>query len=240
MRPRSARLLGVASTLLGAAILVAEEAPSVPQSDSFGTSSLTYVRVSAVEFFPADGGGYKSAGFVGRYPVSEAKMYAPLHLPGGSLIKYLQIDFCDSADPQDILLELLVCTDPGNACSSEANVNSFANPGCSTISTSAANALVDNQQYTYMLYAHFQSVNDSSLVLAGVVVGYQLQVSPAPATATFNDVSTGHPFFQFIEALAASGITGGCGGGSYCPDSPVTRGQMAVFLAKALGLHWPI
>ena len=27
--------------------------------------------------------------------------------------------------------------------------------------------------------------------------------------------------------------------GNYCPDAPLTRGQMAVFLSKALGLHWP-
>ena len=72
-----------------------------------------------------------------------------------------------------------------------------------------------------------------------VQVWWRRIVSTAPDTATFNDVSTDHPFFQFIEALAASGITGGCGGGNYCPDNPVTRGQMAVFLAKALGLHWP-
>jgi hypothetical protein len=52
-------------------------------------------------------------------------------------------------------------------------------------------------------------------------------------------VPTGHNFFQFIEALAASGITGGCGNGNYCPDNAVTRGQMAVFLAKALGLQFP-
>ena len=39
-----------------------------------------------------------------------------------------------------------------------------------------------------------------------------------------------------IEALAASGITSGCGGTSYCPDNPVTRGQMAAFLVRALGL----
>ena len=64
------------------------------------------------------------------------------------------------------------------------------------------------------------------------------QVSPAPALATFNDVPTSHPFFQYIEALAASGITGGCGGGNYCPDNPLTRGQMAVFMSKALGLTW--
>jgi hypothetical protein len=52
-------------------------------------------------------------------------------------------------------------------------------------------------------------------------------------------VPTSHPFFQYIEALAGSGITGGCGNGNYCPDNPVTRGQMAVFLAKALGLNFP-
>jgi hypothetical protein len=63
-------------------------------------------------------------------------------------------------------------------------------------------------------------------------------ISPAPGTATFNDVPTTHPFFQFIEALHASGITGGCQASPplYCPDDSVTRGQMAVFLAKALGL----
>jgi hypothetical protein len=69
---------------------------------------------------------------------------------------------------------------------------------------------------------------------------FQRQVSAAPAVATFpNDVPTSHPFFRFVEALAASGVTGGCGAGSYCPDDAVTRGQMAVFLAAALGLHFP-
>jgi hypothetical protein len=72
-----------------------------------------------------------------------------------------------------------------------------------------------------------------------VEVWWRRVVSPAPASATFNDVPNGHIFFPFIEALAASGITGGCGSGNFCPDNPVTRGQMAVFLAKALGLHWP-
>ena len=68
---------------------------------------------------------------------------------------------------------------------------------------------------------------------------FRRRVTPPPAVATFADVPVIHPFFQFIEALSASGITAGCGTGIYCPDSPLTRGQMAVFLAKALGLHWP-
>jgi hypothetical protein len=36
-----------------------------------------------------------------------------------------------------------------------------------------------------------------------------------------------------------SGTTAGCGGGDFCPDAPITRGQMVAFLAKALGLQWP-
>ena len=73
-----------------------------------------------------------------------------------------------------------------------------------------------------------------------MIVGYVLQVSPAPGTASFNDVPTSHPFFQFIEALSQAGVTGGCQANPplYCPDAPLTRGQMAVFLAKALGLQW--
>ena len=67
-------------------------------------------------------------------------------------------------------------------------------------------------------------------------MGYVLEVGPAPPFPTFDDVPTTHPFFQFIEALTAAGITAGCGNGNDCPDAPLTRGQMAVFLAEALGL----
>ncbi len=70
------------------------------------------------------------------------------------------------------------------------------------------------------------------------LVWWWRQISPAPATATFNDVPTGHWAFQHIEAVASSGITSGCSASAYCPDQPITRAQMAVFLAKALGLHW--
>ncbi len=37
-----------------------------------------------------------------------------------------------------------------------------------------------------------------------------------------------------INALAASGITHGCGTSTFCPDGRVTRGQMAAFLHRAL------
>jgi spore germination protein YaaH len=39
-----------------------------------------------------------------------------------------------------------------------------------------------------------------------------------------------------INRLAEADITTGCGGGRFCPDEPVTRAQMASFLARALKL----
>lgn len=62
---------------------------------------------------------------------------------------------------------------------------------------------------------------------------------PAPVTATFPDVAPGFWAFQQIEALAAAGITTGFPDGTYRPFDPVTRAQMAAFLARALGMEWP-
>jgi ELWxxDGT repeat protein len=63
---------------------------------------------------------------------------------------------------------------------------------------------------------------------------------PPPATGTrFADVPADYWAARFIEQIAADGITGGCGGGNYCPDQPITRGEMAVFLATAFHLPLP-
>jgi len=42
-----------------------------------------------------------------------------------------------------------------------------------------------------------------------------------------------------IEAIRAEGITNGCSATRYCPNDPVTRGQMAAFLNRALKLPAP-
>jgi len=53
----------------------------------------------------------------------------------------------------------------------------------------------------------------------------------------FVDVPRGSLFFADVEWLAGDGITLGCNppvNDRYCPDDPVTRGQMAAFLVRAL------
>jgi hypothetical protein len=56
------------------------------------------------------------------------------------------------------------------------------------------------------------------------------------ASHDFTDVPTGHTFHSQISKLVDSGITAGCGGANYCPEDPVTRGQMAGFLNRGLGV----
>ncbi len=72
----------------------------------------------------------------------------------------------------------------------------------------------------------------------GVRLAWRREISLPPVSPTFADVQPGDFGYQQIEALVASGVTGGCGGGNYCPNATVTRAQMAIFLAKALGLYW--
>ncbi len=49
----------------------------------------------------------------------------------------------------------------------------------------------------------------------------------------FADVPTSNSMCRYIKRLAELNVTTGCGGGNYCPDSIVTRDQMAAFLARA-------
>ncbi len=56
--------------------------------------------------------------------------------------------------------------------------------------------------------------------------------TPPPCSGVFGDVPCSSNFAPWIEAMAAEGITGGCGGGNFCPTNPVRRDQMAVFLLK--------
>ncbi|HEX6900083.1 MAG TPA: S-layer homology domain-containing protein [Thermoanaerobaculia bacterium] len=57
-------------------------------------------------------------------------------------------------------------------------------------------------------------------------------VPPPCTTATFSDVPCSDPLAPWVEELVRRNVTAGCGNGQYCPNSPVTRNQMAVFLIK--------
>ncbi|MFN2304818.1 MAG: Ig-like domain-containing protein, partial [Anaerolineales bacterium] len=51
---------------------------------------------------------------------------------------------------------------------------------------------------------------------------------------TFTDVPVTSMYWQWIERLYAAGITAGCTSTAYCPDNPVSRAQMAIFLERGM------
>jgi hypothetical protein len=165
-----------------------------------------------------------------------------LSLPAGALVTHVVLDGCDFDPNENISFDLFrISVNEGG----QVSTGSFAtsgNAGCAfTTGTLPVPITIDNAAYSYLLKVFLpMGIVPGQLRFNSVRVRYRLQVSPPPATATFpNDVPVSHPLFPFVEAFAASGLTGGCGAGSFCPDAPLTRGQMAVFLSVALGLHFP-
>jgi hypothetical protein len=83
----------------------------------------------------------------------------------------------------------------------------------------------------------------SVLLLAGVLVALSAttasaQAAELPPGGSFVD-DNGSQHEGSIEAIAAAGITFGCNpptNDRFCPEQPVTRGEMATFLSRALDL----
>lgn len=245
----------------------AQRAAPEPQS-GYGTDDLQVVTVPMTRFGQNGAGTISTVccfnqGIGERWPTSgdrtlSAGIDAGL-IPNGALLERVDFYFTDEDAVADRNFRALFCRTSVDAATGVASqgacpvdMTSFSAPGETVMTATPAvpvrytediDADGDLDSVSYHVFAAFgvgaESVYDGSMRLRMVRLFYRRQVSPAPAAATFGDVPTSHPFFQFVEALAASGITAGCGSGNYCPNAPLTRGQMAVFLAKALGLHWP-
>ena len=203
-----------------------------------GTSTWTASALQFSTYHQSDSWSSVLGG-PGRYLTGSGAFVVGLLLPQGALIEMFEVEGCTT---QDGVLDAVLSSAAVPASSSvviSELATSVDTPACDVFQkTLESPVIVDNKnnQYFFSL-ENFPS--DGTSYFAAVRVYYRLQVSPSPATATFNDVPVGNPYFQFIEALAASGVTAGCGGGNFCPDVPVTRAQMATFLARALGLYWP-
>jgi hypothetical protein len=216
--------------------------PAEPSSAlTFGPANTTALVIGAPEFDPVSSIATWTYGITGAKSTNLG-MFATVRLPAGAVVSSVEAEGCDFDATHEMTFQLLRSPVPAGAfvamTANGVGTGVAAIPGCGVFSVSPLPAVsplvIDNVNFTYRMFVSTGGIT----ALHAVRVYYTLQVSPAPGTATFGDVPTSHPFFQFVEALVASGITVGCGGGNYCPDAPLTRGQMAVFLSKALGLHF--
>jgi hypothetical protein len=219
--------------------------------DQFGTACCQVLQIPASSFVPIDRGiagelGVgQSGGYAQIYGGSvAAEVWAPLTLPTGVGVDFLDLYYYDNDATWDICVDLWAYTGTSSPASSNlATTCSVNNPGFGYASTLTSftidnDAVLAGAQYVLIVSTLAPSFD---LQFKAVDVWWHRQVSPPPVTATFNDVPTNHPFFQFVEALSASQITAGCQVSPplFCPDAPLTRKQMAAFLSKALGLYWP-
>lgn len=225
---------------------VMSEGSIEPTWGTSATSSVTYV---AHAFAPISSSVTYEFSLLGgnlgvyRTNTNHPWMEAPVNLPNGAQIIAVEFRFCDNSDTHPFFSFLTI--NPKNGFAEQPELVSSTpeeNIGCvNRTFTFDTPPVVDNANNAYSLEVNLGSSGPgtSDIILCQARIYYRLQISPAPATATFTDVPTSHPFFQYIEALAASGITTGYDDDTFRPSQPITRGQMAVFLSKALGLHWP-
>jgi hypothetical protein len=214
---------------------------SADRARTYGTQNESFYRIPAGNFTAFQNAPYSdtSAGALLRYSTQlNGEFIASPNLPSGAMITSMELDFCDTNSTYDVSASLIICSNMGADCAPQVGVSSTGAPGCGSVSESFTSPLVIDNSLNQATVAVATASGDSTNSFAGVIIGYKLQVSPPPGSADFGDVPTSHPFFQYIEALYHSGITAGCGGGNFCPNNPLTRGQMAVFLAKALGLSF--
>lgn len=163
---------------------------------------------------------------------------AQINLPAGAFLESVDVFYCDNDAINDMTMFITRYDTVAGGYNDLAFFVSSGTPGCGTASMAPGiPETVNNNNFAYNVIVRFAAAS-LDLSFRGARVYYHLQVSPSPPVPTFNDVPATDFGYQYIEALAASAITGGCGGGNYCPDSPVTRRQMGIFIAKALGLHW--
>jgi len=254
-------LVAVAAMILWAGTAVCQEdPPSVGPPDAlvmqpmdqnaFGGNYQTLV-IPAAEFTPQGDVSYQyaGAGYIYRTGGTKYTFWAPVMLPAGASISTAILYLYDDNASANITLTWGAY---GFPLSHDPYYHEFLTVTKDTDVGYTYQLFVPNTVIRY--YADLNGANgteatgyrltvklpatDNSLRFGAVELSWARTISPAPATATFSDVPTGHWAFRFVEALAAAGITSGCGGGDYCPDAPITRAEMAVYLAAALGLHW--
>ena len=219
---------------------------NTPWPQDYGLTNAVQLTRSGVEFQGrvstyayGTGTGQGDVSFTGGDTFTDAAV----KMPSGALWEGTRFWVVDANAAQDIGMFLfascLPVAGPGSPVVTVLGTGaSTGSAGNQSIPVGIASpATIDNNACIYWARARFDA---AGLILQKERSQYHLQVSAAPAVATFPlDVPTTHPFFRFVEAMAASGLTGGCAPSSFCPDQPVTRGQLSVFLVSALGLHFP-
>ena len=240
---------GSVSLFLAPAMLMISGAASAKDARpaAFGTATTTLVQVPAAQCYARNAADASLATneFI-RAVTGPGYFECFPNLPTGSKLVRIDVVAYDGSDTGAVNLNLVRCQslDVNDLCTQSglvATAGSSLSPFSGRLSADLSGDPVVVDKTSELDFARvYLTEGTVNLEFREVDFYYQLQVStPAPGTQTFADVPPSFLYYKGIEALAASGITGGCGNGNFCPNGFVTRGEIATFFARALGLHFP-
>jgi hypothetical protein len=141
----------------------------------------------------------------------------PYYLNNGASAAALTGTAASLVGPTGATYSILQATDDYGSLEPGALGTCLSAPGCYSVS-------VDDPAVRPV--AHWDAQLSETLS-NGAAVAWTLHIG-----ASFPDVPSSSQFYVPIENLFHHGVTAGCGQGNYCPDIPITRAQMAVFLLK--------
>jgi len=248
MQRRRLRRVGLSmAAALYAALVSAQNVPSAPlvrstrhAPEEFGVQDYTVTVIPATSF-TSDDHYVTDYGSLFRYfPFADShKLYfAGLsQIPSGAIIDYVGLE-CASTGAGELTVTPFYMDRTSGSTSGIIALQNTPHSFDTDYNVDPIGFQLQRNVHNAIAIVVDQAPNTEPL-FGWVEVHWRRTVSPPPGTPSFADVPASDFGYQYIEALRASGITGGCGGPNFCPDQFLTRRQMAIFLAKALGLHWP-
>jgi hypothetical protein len=216
----------------------------------FGPADTIPYWVSSYDLHPFAGGEMSHVLTYVHANNAGGSLVAPIQLPHGARILSWRICYYDAAEFADLRVRLMSrrlhldgpptfhIHQPFDSTGADGYASAFQ--GFDHTVDNFPGGQIAEAEAHYFIEAQFP-IATGGLRLGGVRLLWKRQLGEPPETPTFEDVPASHPLYPFIEALYGSGISAGCADNPqrFCPDQPVTRGQMALFMARALGLHWP-
>jgi hypothetical protein len=113
----------------------------------------------------------------------------------------------------------------------ERILHSGVTVGCAETNFCPDDAVTRFQMAVFI--SRVQAGGDANVIQAATAQG-QTYNCVSGGTSLFSDVPPDNPFCRHVHYIYATHVTTGCEPGKFCPDANVTRGQMALFVSRAM------
>lgn len=171
-----------------------------------------------------------------KAPLSISKIYARSVTLGCGGGKYCPNDFITRASMATLISRVLGAPSPPIPASRRFNDVEISYAASKFIEYVARRGVMGGCNPTGTIFCPEALVTRAEMA-AFIMSALGVKNPPQPSVKPFDDVEVTHWAAGFIEELRRRGIAQGCDrGNNFCPDSPVTRKDMAVFLAEGFGL----